>query len=95
MMSPRLEDMPNIGPYLAARLVEIGIATPEALRALGAVEAYARLKFQFPQTITLNALWAMDAALSGTDWRHLSQARKTALKADLAGVIPSMPANPP
>ena len=40
-MSARLEDLPNIGPYLAARLVEIDVATPDALSAVGAVEAYA------------------------------------------------------
>jgi hypothetical protein len=28
-------------------------------------------------------LWALDAALSGTDWRHLGAARKAELKAQL------------
>lgn len=82
-MTTRLEDMPNIGAYLAGLLRDVGIATPEALRATGAVEAYARLKFQFARGITLNALWAMDAALSNSDWRHLSPERKQALKAAL------------
>nr|WP_314089210.1 TfoX/Sxy family DNA transformation protein [uncultured Shinella sp.] len=81
----RLEELPNIGPYLAARLVEIDITTPAALRELGAVEAYARLKFRFSKAITLHALWAMDAALSGIDWRHLPDTRKQALKARLTG----------
>ncbi len=84
-MSARLEDMPNIGPYLAARLMEIDVATPDALSAVGAVEAYAPLKFRFAKGISLNALWAMDAALSGIDWRHLPQARKDALRAALEG----------
>ena len=82
-MTIRLEDLPNIGAYLAGLLRDIGIATPEALHAAGAVEAYARLKFQFPRGVTLNALWAMDAALSNSDWRDLSPERKQALKAVL------------
>lgn len=84
-MSARLEDLPNIGAYLAARLVEIDISTPEALSAVGAAEAYAQLKFRFSKDISLNALWAMDAALSGIDWRQLPQARKDALRAVLEG----------
>ena len=83
-MATRLEDLPNIGPYLAGLLQEIGIDTVDMLRSAGAVEAYARLRFQFPHGVTLNALWAMDAALSGMDWRHLSAERKEALKALLA-----------
>ena len=53
----------------------------DELRELGAVATYRRLKFQFDREITLNALWALDAALSGTDWRHLGEARKAELKA--------------
>lgn len=83
-MTTNLEELPNIGPYLAGLLRETGIASAEALQAAGAVEAYARLRFQFPRGVTLNALWAMDAALAGIDWRQLSSERKHALKAALA-----------
>lgn len=83
-MTTKLEDLPNIGPYLAGLLRETGIVSAETLHAAGAVEAYARLRFQFPRGVTLNALWAMDAALAGIDWRKLSPERKHALKAALA-----------
>ncbi len=79
-MTEAIEDLPNIGPFLAKRLAEVGVRTAEELRVIGAVEAYARLKFQFGQEVTLNALWGMDAALSGIHWRHLTDERKDKLK---------------
>lgn len=83
-MPDPVESLPNLGRYTARCLTEIDVETADDLRAMGAVEAYARLKFQFGRGITLNALWAMDAALSGIDWRYLTQERKEELKAMLA-----------
>jgi DNA transformation protein len=80
-MADAIESLPNLGPYIAKRLADIGVLNARDLRAIGSVEAYARLKFRFGREITLNALWAMDAALSDTDWRHLSDDRKRTLKA--------------
>jgi DNA transformation protein and related proteins len=80
-VSRGVEGLPNLGPYIACRLSEIGVTNEDELRKLGAVAAYRRLKFQCGRDITLNALWALDAALSGTDWRHLGEARKAELKA--------------
>lgn len=82
-MSEPVDNLPNLGPYMARRLAEIGVTNADDLRAMGAIEAYARLKFQFGRGISLNALWAMDAALSGIDWRHLSESRKSELKEQL------------
>ena len=83
-MPDRIESLRNLGPYIAKRLVEIDVRTAEDLREMGAVEAYARLKFHFGREISLNALWAMDAALADIDWRDLSNDRKQALKDRLA-----------
>jgi len=83
MIKP-VDRLPNLGPYMSKRLAEIGVTKEEDLRALGAVEAYARLKFQFGREISLNALWAMDAALVGLDWRSLSDNRRDELKRQLA-----------
>lgn len=85
-MTRQIEDMPNLGPYTACRLAEIGVTNETELRELGAVAAYQRLKFQFGQGITLNALWALDAALSGIDWRQLSETRKEELRAIIRNV---------
>lgn len=83
-MPDAIERLHNLGPYITKRLAEIDVRDVEDPRALGAVEAYALLKFQFGREITLNALWGMEAALSGTDWRHLSNDRKSELKKLLA-----------
>jgi hypothetical protein len=53
----RIEDVPNLGPFTAKRLAEIGVTNEGELRAMGAVAAYHRLKFLFGRGITLNALW--------------------------------------
>jgi len=83
-MPDPIERLPNLGPYIARRLGEIGVDDVEDLRALGAVEAYARLKFKFGREISLNALWAIDAALAGIDWRWLSESRKAELRRELS-----------
>ena len=85
IMPDRMENLPGLGPYMVGRLAEIGVASEEDLRRMGVVEAYARLKFQFGREITLNALWAMEAALSGMDWRHLAHNRKQQLRTLVAG----------
>ena len=77
----RIEDVPNLGPFMAKRLAEIGVTTEGELRAMGSAVAYHRLKFLFGREVTLNALWAMDAALAGIDWRHLPEGRKQELRA--------------
>jgi DNA transformation protein and related proteins len=71
--------MRNIGPKSRAWLAEIDIRTIDQLSALGAVEAYARLRFRFGKVISRNMLHALDAALAGIDWRALSPERKAEL----------------
>lgn len=83
MRSPLLQ-VRNLGPMSAYMLAEAGIQSVEDLRELGAVEAYARLKFAFGRRIGLNALWALDAGLADIDWRSLPPERKAELRASLA-----------
>lgn len=87
-MSDQIESLPGLGPYISRRLVEADISTIGDLRECGSVEAYARLKFRFGREITLNALWAIEAALAGQDWRHIPDNRKQELKAELARRTP-------
>ena len=72
-------DMRNIGPKSRAWLAEIDIHNSEELRALGAVEAYARLRFRFGNKITRNMLHALAGALTNVDWRMLSSEHKADL----------------
>jgi len=82
-VSDRIEDIRNLGPKSAWVLKEAGIESQTALRELGAVDAYKRVKFQFPRYASLNLLWALEAGLRDMDWRALSDEDKAALKSEL------------
>lgn len=82
-MNRRIEDLHGLGPFIAWHLAEIGLAHEDELRSPGAVETYARLRFRFGRKITLNALWALDGALSGTGLRNLPDERNQQLKSEL------------
>ncbi len=74
-----LAGMLNIGPVTAGRLRAVGVATPEDLRRLGAVEAFDRVEQASPQVTTLVLLYALEGALRGVPWTALTDE----LKADL------------
>jgi DNA transformation protein len=71
---------PGIGPVTEGRLIAVGVADLAALRKLGAVKAYQRLKFRFGKDVTLNALYGLEAVLTGQHWRAVTPARKAALQ---------------
>ncbi|CAN7156940.1 TfoX/Sxy family DNA transformation protein [Rhizobium sp. LjRoot254] len=71
--------MRNLGPKSETWLAEIDIHTLDDLRAIGAVEAYARLRFRFGREITRNMLHSMAAAIADIDWRQLSPEHKADL----------------
>ncbi len=66
-----ISQMRNLGPVMERRLREIGIENETDLRAMGAVEAYRRLRFAFSREVSVIALHAMEAALLDCDWRRL------------------------
>ncbi|MGO4526844.1 TfoX/Sxy family DNA transformation protein [Microvirga sp. 2MCAF35] len=61
-------------------LADAGIRTVGELRSIGSVEAYRRLKFMQPRQVSLNALYALEAALRGCHWLDLPQDVKAALQ---------------
>lgn len=71
--------MRNIGPKSRAWLAEVDIHSMEELKALGAAEVYARLRFRFGKAISRNMLHALAAAIAGIDWRALPPEHKAAL----------------
>jgi DNA transformation protein len=73
--------MRNLGPVTLRRLAEIGVETEEDLRRMGAAEAWRRLRFAFGKDVTLNALYALQAALIGSDWRDLPEETRRRLRA--------------
>jgi DNA transformation protein and related proteins len=76
-----IETLPGIGPVTQSRLEDLGIHTVGDLRSMGSVEAYRRLKFMLPRQVSLNALYALEAALRGCHWLDLPQDVKAALQA--------------
>ena len=75
--------MPGLGRKSTAWLAEVGIDTPEALREIGAVAAYRRLKHWNPGLVSLNALWGLHAALVGVPWTAIDAAAKARLLAEV------------
>lgn len=73
----------NMGPKSRVWLHEIGIDTLEDLEAIGAVEAYRRLKTARPTEVSLNALWGMQAALLNIHWNALTPEMKAELKSQV------------
>lgn len=74
-----ISQMRNLGPATERMLRDVGVNSADELRAIGAVDAFLRL--QFAQSgVSLNALYAMEAALLDIDWRELLRERKSGLK---------------
>ena len=76
-----LAALPNLGPASAAMLEAAGIRTPAALRALGAVEAFRRVRFARSGQASLVLLYALEAALTGERWDRLPPERRARLRA--------------
>lgn len=80
MSDAPISTLPGLGPVTQGRLEEASIGTVSALRSIGSLEAYRRIKFMFPRQVSLNALYALEAALRGCHWLDLPPDVKTALQ---------------
>ncbi len=84
-MSERIESLPNLGPKTARMLEEVGIARVADLRAIGAVDAWRRIKFAYPKRVSLVGLYAIEAALRGCPWTSLADDVKEDLRRAAGG----------
>ena len=77
-----LSQLKNIGPTIERRLHEVGVYTKRELRALGAVQAYQRIKTNCPmQTISVRYyLYSLQCALMGLHWDDLPEPVKAELR---------------
>ena len=73
-----LAALPNLGPVSARRLAEAGITSVAALRRLGAIEAWRRVRAHWPGA-SLNLLWALEGALTGRGWQEVARTERTRL----------------
>ena len=76
-----MEQLRNIGKVSAGRLQAVGITTPSELEAIGAVEAYHRVKEAFPKQTSLNLLYALEGAILDLPWDDLPDALRQRLRA--------------
>jgi DNA transformation protein len=53
-------------------LASVGILTLDDVAKLGVVETYKRVKTPYPEKVTLNMLWGLQAALLDLSWNELS-----------------------
>ena len=74
----QLETLHNIGKILAEKLKLVGIKTPDDLRQIGAENAFIKLS-SIDETACINMLYALEGAIHGIRWHHLSQQRKQEL----------------
>lgn len=73
----------GLGTASRTLLASVGIASAAELRALGAVEAFRRVKAAHPRRVSLNLLWALEGALSGRDWRVVAREDRLRLLLEL------------
>lgn len=90
MSDEPIQTLSGIGPVTQSWLEEAGIRTVGDLRALGALEAYRRLKFMLPRRVSLNALYGLEAALHGCHWLDLPQDVKAALQREAKTIDEAM-----
>lgn len=79
-----LQSMMNIGKEMARKLTAVGIDSAEELMAMGAKEAFLKLKGAYPK-VCLVHLYALEGAVSNTEYNLLSEEKKTELKAFTRG----------
>ena len=63
--------MKNIGPKSSEWLASVGIYTLEDVANLGVIETYLRVKAAFPEKVSLNMLYGLQAALLDLPWNEL------------------------
>jgi DNA transformation protein and related proteins len=84
MSARRISELCGLGVVSTRWLESVGINDEDDLRALGAVEAFARVRLAAAPNASLNLLYALHAALLDVDWRSLSPEIKRSLREQLA-----------
>ena len=77
-MSTEQEKLRNIGPKSSAWLRQVGLRTRDDLDAIGAVEAFMKVK-RAGFKPTLNLLYSIEGALRDCHWQEIPDARRSEL----------------
>ena len=79
MSGQSISKLINLGPKSEQWLQAIGVHTREDLQQIGAIDCYRILKAQgYP--VTLNLVYAIEAALMDIHWTKLTTQQKQSLK---------------
>ena len=72
----------NVGPKLAAKLIDAGIDTPEKLKQIGAKKAFAKMYPTGDSYGDFNAayLYALEGAIRNCDWLDIPEKLKQEYK---------------
>lgn len=72
--------MRNLGPKSKQWLASIGVHTLDDVAKLGVVETYKRVKAAYPEKVSLNLLYGLQAVLLDIPWNELPPDIKFELK---------------
>jgi len=72
--------MKNLGPKSKEWLASVGIHSLDDVAELGVLEAYKRVKAAYPEKVSLNMLYALQAALLDLPWNELPPDIKAELR---------------
>ena len=72
--------MRNIGPKSSEWLASVGVYTLDDVVNQGVVETYKRVKAAYPEKVSLNLLYGLQAALLDLPWNELPPDIKEELK---------------
>jgi len=72
--------MKNIGPKSSAWLASVGVHTLDDVAKLGVVETYKRVKNAYPEKVSLNLVYGLQAAHLDLPWNELPPDIKAELK---------------
>ena len=72
--------MKSMGPKSSEWLASIGVHSLEDVAKLGVVETYKRVKAVYPEKVSLNLLYGLQAALLDISWNELPPDMKEQLK---------------
>lgn len=75
----KLRDLPGLGPKSEAWLIEVGINTPDDLKAIGAIKTYIKLKKECSTQPSLNFLYALVGAVEGEHWLKVAKSEKNSV----------------
>ena len=81
--------MKNMGPKSTEWLASVGIHTLDDVAGIGVVESYLRVKAAYPDKVSLNLLYGLQAALLDLPGNELPPDIKAELKRQVEDLTPN------